>query len=100
MDQSALEEAMIHTDHIEEEVITSGEPEEDNYTLRMTADTDNIAGNTDDLTQPFLSVRDSVFNPVTGTLQPISTAMPPPALSAPQPAKPKRSAKQQQVCFV
>ncbi|CAL8109727.1 unnamed protein product [Orchesella dallaii] len=65
MDQSGMEN-MMETENIVEEVIASTNPEEEEY---LTPDNVNV---NNDINQQFLNVQEAIFNPETGTLQPIN----------------------------
>lgn len=73
MEQSGMEN-MMDAENIVEEVVASSHPEDENY---MTSESVNDSGNDHqvhhDINQQFLNVQEAVFNPETGTLQPIST---------------------------
>lgn len=98
MDQTGMDN-MIDTENIVEEVIASTNTEEETY---MTSE--NVqGGNETDMNQQFLNVQEAIFNPETGTLQPITAV----TTSAPTPTPPsppktvkkasKPSTSQQQV---
>lgn len=79
MDQGGMDN-MMDTENIVEEVIASTNNEEENF---MTSE--NVqGGNETDMNQQFLNVQEAIFNPETGTLQPITTV----TTSAPTPTPP------------
>jgi len=81
---------MLETENIEE-VITSSPHDDEAFGLSSS----NFE-NSSEMTHQFLSVQDSVFNPVTGTLQPISSVMASTTQTpTPPPPKPKKAVKQQ-----
>ncbi len=100
MDQSGMDN-MIDTENIVEEVIASTNTEEETF---MTSETvPGQGGNETDMNQQYLNVQEAIFNPETGTLQPITAV----TTSAPTPTPPsppktvkkasKSSTSQQQV---
>lgn len=101
MDQSGMEN-MVDTD-IVEEVISSSNPEEETYLTP-----DNVNSTNQDMNHQFLNVQEAIFNPDTGTLQPITSVTTTTTTAAPiqpvaTPSKPvvrkiaKVSTPQQQV---
>ena len=83
MDQSI--DQMMDAENIVEEVITSGQDEQ-------FVDSG--------LPQQFLSVQEAVFNPNTGTLQPVSSLTTTPVTSTPKVSTPKKPVVKQQVSEV
>lgn len=85
---------MMETENIEEVITThQQDQDEESYSLSTTSFTEDDTGE-NEMTQQFLSVQDSIFNPATGTLQPISSVM---AATTQSSAKQKKSSKQQTV---